>query len=294
MDREKEQRAIQYLKTFEPKSEPYYLCYSGGKDSDCIRILAELAGVKHDIVHNHTTVDAPETVRYIRSIPKIEISYPELTMWQLIVKKKMPPTRLARYCCEKLKERGGMGRIKVTGVRWDESTSRKESGGFVKIIGKKATTLKAAEEQGVDYRQTKQGGIVLNNDNAETRRFVEHCYRTTSTMVNPIVDWSEADVWEFLHYYGCQSNPLYQCGENRIGCIGCPMQNFKGMKRDFAKYPKYRALYVRTFDKMLLARKEAGLETDEAWSDGEHVMRWWVGDNPQQITLFDYYEIEEF
>lgn len=271
MDREKEQRAIQYLKTFEPKSEPYYLCYSGGKDSDCIRILAELAGVKHDIVHNHTTVDAPETVRYIRSIPKIEISYPELTMWQLIVKKKMPPTRLARYCCEKLKERGG----------------------FVKIIGKKATTLKAAEEQGVDYRQTKQGGIVLNNDNAETRRFVEHCYRTTSTMVNPIVDWSESDVWEFLHYYGCQSNPLYQCGENRIGCIGCPMQNFKGMKRDFYKYPKYRALYVRAFDKMLLARKEAGLETSEAWSDGEHVMRWWVGDNPQQITLFGYYEIEE-
>lgn len=293
MDREKEQRAIQYLKTFEPKSEPYYLCYSGGKDSDCIRILAELAGVKHDIVHNHTTVDAPETVRYIRSIPKIEISYPELTMWQLIVKKKMPPTRLARYCCEKLKERGGMGRIKVTGVRWEESANRKESGGFVKIIGKKATTLKAAEEQGVDYRQTKQGGIVLNNDNAETRRFVEHCYRTTSTMVNPIVDWSESDVWEFLHYYGCQSNPLYQCGENRIGCIGCPMQNFKGMKRDFYKYPKYRALYVRAFDKMLLARKEAGLETDEAWSDGEHVMRWWVGDNPQQITLFDYYEIEE-
>ena len=293
MDREKEQRAIQYLKTFEPKSEPYYLCYSGGKDSDCIRILAELAGVKHDIVHNHTTVDAPETVRYIRSIPKIEISYPELTMWQLIVKKKMPPTRLARYCCEKLKERGGMGRIKVTGVRWEESASRKESGGFVKIIGKKATTLKAAEEQGVDYRQTKQGGIVLNNDNAETRRFVEHCYRTTSTMVNPIVDWSESDVWEFLHYYGCQSNPLYQCGENRIGCIGCPMQNFKGMKRDFYKYPKYRALYLRAFEKMLLARKEAGLQTSEAWSDGEHVMRWWVGDNPQQISLFDYYEIEE-
>lgn len=294
MDREKEQRAVQYLKTFEPESEPYYLCYSGGKDSDCIRILAELAGVRHDIVHNHTTVDAPETVRYIRSIPKIQISYPELTMWELIVKKKMPPTRLARYCCEKLKERGGTGRIKVTGVRWEESASRKESGGFVKILGKKATTIKAADEQGIDYRQTRQGGIVLNNDNAETRRFVEHCYRTTSTMVNPIVDWSEADVWEFLHYYGCQSNPLYQCGENRIGCIGCPMQNFKGMKRDFYNYPKYRASYVRTFDKMLLARKEAGLEIGEAWSDGEHVMRWWVGDNPHQITLFDYYEIEEF
>ena len=56
MNKEKEKRAIEYLKAFEPESEPYYLCYSGGKDSDVIRILASLAGVKHDIVHNLTTV----------------------------------------------------------------------------------------------------------------------------------------------------------------------------------------------------------------------------------------------
>ena len=57
MNIEKERRAIEMLKNFEPLSEPYYLCYSGGKDSDCIRILAELAGVKCDITHNHTTVE---------------------------------------------------------------------------------------------------------------------------------------------------------------------------------------------------------------------------------------------
>ena len=32
--------AIEQLKMYEPETEPYYLCYSGGKDSDCIRILA--------------------------------------------------------------------------------------------------------------------------------------------------------------------------------------------------------------------------------------------------------------
>ena len=103
MNIEKEKRAIEYLKSFEPETEPYRLCYSGGKDSDCIRILASLAGVKHDIVNNHTTVDAPETVRYIRSIPNIQIEYPERTMWQLIEEKGMPPTRLVRYCCSELK-----------------------------------------------------------------------------------------------------------------------------------------------------------------------------------------------
>ena len=94
MDKKKEQRAIQYLRSFQPESEPYYLCYSGGKDSDCIRILAELAGVKHECKHNLTTVDAPETVHYVwDTIGKENVEYPEFTMWQLIVKKKIPPTR---------------------------------------------------------------------------------------------------------------------------------------------------------------------------------------------------------
>ena len=94
--------AIERLKAFEPADEPYYLCYSGGKDSDCIRILADLAGVKHDIVHNLTTVDAPETVRYIKSVPNVQIITPQYSMWQLIEKKKIPPTRLVRYCCDEL------------------------------------------------------------------------------------------------------------------------------------------------------------------------------------------------
>lgn len=253
-----------------------------------------MAGVRHECKHNLTTVDAPETVRYVwKTIGRENIEYPELSMWELIVKKRMPPTRTKRYCCEALKERGGKGRVKVTGVRWEESTSRKESAGLVKIIGKAKTMQKLAEEKQLSYKKTKQGGLVMNNDNSETRRFVENCYRTTSTMVNPIVDWTDTDVWEFLHYYGCRSNPLYECGWSRIGCIGCPMQGFKGMKQDFSVYPKYRAAYVRAFDKMVKARKENGLRTDIAWIDGEHVMRWWVGDDPLQITLSDYLENEE-
>lgn len=289
MNIEKEKRAIKYLKAFEPESEPYYLCYSGGKDSDCIRILANIAGVRHDIEHNLTTVDAPETVRYIKSIPNVNINYPEKTMWQLIVDKKMPPTRMMRYCCAELKENSGKGRMKVTGVRREESKNREENGGFVKIIGKEKTMQKQAEENGLDFKLTKKGGIILNNDNAESRRFIEQCYRTTSTLVNPILDWTEKDVWEFLRFYGCDSNPRYQCGETRIGCIGCPLQGFKGMKKDFREFPKYRAAYVRTFDKMIEARKAEGLTCDEAWKDGEHVMRWWIGDDPRQITLEDYY-----
>lgn len=59
------------------------------------------------------------------------------------------------------------------------------------------------------------------------------------------------------------------------------------MKRDFALYPKYRENYVRAFDRMLKKREEDGMTNTAAWSDGEHVMRWWVGEDPNQITLSD-------
>ena len=296
MNIEKEKRAIEYLRAFQPQTEPYYLCYSGGKDSDTILALAKLADVNFEAVHNLTTVDAPETVQYVRSQPEIQIDKPEKTMWQLIVEEKTPPTRLIRYCCKRLKERGGKGRVKVTGSRWAESLNRKNNQGLVTVIGKPATTAKLAEETNADYRITEKKGLVLNNDNDMNRRFVELCYRTTSTLVNTVVDWTDGDVWDFLCHYGIKSNPLYEvkkingiyrpCGDNRVGCVGCCMQGGCGMKADFVRYPKYRDNYLRAFNRMLKAREAAGLENKMHWTDARNVMMWWVGDDPRQLSLF--------
>lgn len=287
MNKEKEKRAIGYLKTFEPEDEPYWLCYSGGKDSDTVRILGELAGVKCECKHNLTTVDAPETVRYIReTIGKENIILPDETMWELIVRQKIPPTRLNRYCCAVLKEQGGKGRLKITGVRWEESRKRKENAGIIKVIGKPKTRAKEAVENGVKFRISTQGGLILLSDNAKERRFVEMCYRTSNTTLNPIVDWTDEDVWEFLRYYGCESNPLYACGNKRIGCIGCPMSSNR--KRELEHYPTYKSAYIRAFDKMIQERKRCGLMVDERWKDGKSVMKWWVGDDPTQITIDEW------
>lgn len=276
-------KAIQRLKSFEPE-DGYYLAYSGGKDSDCIRILAELANVKHENVHNLTTVDAPETVQYIKSLPDVRIERPRISMWRLIEKKGIPPTRLTRYCCSEFKERYGQGKIVVTGVRWAESVSRSESADVVQIIGKPKTNQRLAEEIGAEYSITNQSGLIMNTDNDENRRMVEMCYRTSKTMINPIIDWTDNDVWKFLNYYGCKSNPLYECGFKRIGCIGCPMAS-KHRYEEFRLYPKYRENYVRAFNRMIKARIANGKTVNSAWRDGEAVMRWWLGEDSTQITL---------
>lgn len=297
--KEKERIAIQRLKAFAPKDgDKYYCCYSGGKDSDCIRILAQLADVPHEIHHCLTTVDAPETVQYIKTIPGVIIdkaTYKDgspKTMWNLIPKKKLPPTRLMRYCCSELKEWGGKGKLKITGVRYAESVRRRQNGGEVKIIGKEKTTQKKLDELGLNFTLTQQGGVVMSLDNEMARDqadFLHHCYRDRSVTVNPIIDWEDSDVWTFLHHYGCEGNPLYQCGEDRIGCIGCPIASTRQQESDFRKYPKFRANYVRAFDRMLKARKDAGMTNKVNWTDGESVMRWWLGDttDPNQLSFFD-------
>ncbi len=120
----KEQVAIERLKQYEPP-EGYYLAFSGGKDSVCIYNLALMAGVKFDAHYSVTGIDPPELVQFIRKeYPTVQREMPDMSIWRWIEKKGLP-TRVSRWCCAKLKERGGEGRIVVTGIRWEESLKRR-------------------------------------------------------------------------------------------------------------------------------------------------------------------------
>ena len=59
-----------------------------------------------------------------------------------------------RYCCAELKERGGKGRLKITGVRKAESLRRLNNNDVVNIIGKPKTVEKTAVEVGIDIKKT--------------------------------------------------------------------------------------------------------------------------------------------
>ena len=116
--------AIDTLKQYEPP-EGYYLAFSGGKDSIVCYDLLKRSGCKFDAHMNLTSVDPPELLAYVKEhYPDVERHRPELTMFQLIVKHKILPTAKVRYCCAELKERGGSGRLVVTGIRKAESNRR--------------------------------------------------------------------------------------------------------------------------------------------------------------------------
>jgi phosphoadenosine phosphosulfate reductase len=103
----------------------YYLAFSGGKDSIVLHEISRRSDVKFDAHYSINTVDPPEVVQFIRrEYPHVSMDRSEWTMWELLVKKSMPPTRLVRYCCEHLKESGGDGRVVLLGSRAAESAGR--------------------------------------------------------------------------------------------------------------------------------------------------------------------------
>jgi len=131
---------------------------------------------------------------------------------------------------------------------------------------------------------------VLNDDNGESRRTVENCYRTRKTLVNPIVDWTDEDVWQFIHENKIPYCSLYDAGKERLGCIGCPMNTKR--EDDFLEYPTYKRAYIRAFDKMIARRIEKGLKS--AWETGQECFDWWINDktsgadDPNQVSIEDY------
>ena len=118
--------------------------------------------------------------------------------------------------------------------------------------------------------------MVLNNDNDETRRLVEQCYQKTKTTLNPIIDWTDDEVWEFIREYAVPYCKLYDEGFTRVGCIGCPMNTHAS--EEFDRWPKYREQYVRSFEKMIMEIERRGVLRKEglSWINGEAVMEWWL------------------
>lgn len=284
-----EKKAIERIKMASEMSlyhygKPLVCTYSGGKDSDVMLELFKRSGVPFEVVNSHTTVDAPPTVYHIRKVFSelelqgiyCEIDYhtqpngSRITMWNLIPGKLMPPTRLVRYCCSVLKETYGNGRFISTGVRWDESSRRREWGS----ISAPGIRLHATDE------------IMLMNDNDTKRKLIEQCDMKGKMVVNPIIDWTHRDVWDYIYSERIATNTLYECGYDRVGCIGCPMAS-KHRWKEFADFPTYKKAYILAFDKMVEERKRRGKNT--VWKSGKEAFLWWMEDKniEGQMNLFE-------
>ncbi len=215
-------------------AEGYWLAFSGGKDSQCIYHLAQEAGVRFEAHYNATTVDPPELVRFIKR------EYPDVAI-------DKPALNMRQLIV----------REGVPPTRRMRYCCRflKERGGAGHLV---VTGVRWAESTS---RQNK-------------RQMNEVCTAEHKRVLNPIIDWSDRQVWQFIQSRQLPYCSLYDEGFTRLGCVGCPMGNRPQQLRQFARWPHYERLYLRTFADMLDHRRERGLVTQ--WHTAQEVMDWWT------------------
>ena len=252
----------------------YCVCTSEGKDSRVLGHLMRRAGVRHFYMHNITGIDPPELVYFQRAnfqayrdlgYLTYDVMY-QYSMWALCRKKRMLPTRRARFCCESLKERdiveSGKA-IKCLGVRKFESVKRMSSRDEIEIVlGKKSK--------------------VFPWDNVEARREFEMCYRDHSKRINPIARWSVDEIWNYSKDANLEQCSLYQEGFDRLGCIGCPFTRKEKRELEFKRWPKFKEQYIRTAQHIVDIQISLGKTEKWTLKTGQEYFDWWMQDRTQE------------
>lgn len=231
---------IMRVQNFEPP-EGYYFADSGGKDSEATRLILILAKSKYDAHFNITGTDPPEVVRHIQEYhPETVFEKPLISMWRGIEAKGLP-RRNARWCCEKLKEHTGHGRIVVTGIRWQESPRRSDRH---MIEVSRWDRSKRFLHPLIDWKRTDVWDFLKMHQ-------VPYCS---------------------LYDEGATGRYRGNGDFKRLGCVLCPMGTAKQAIKDINRWPKIAAAWERAARRFY----DRHTEGTQKYATFEDFWKWWL------------------
>ena len=126
-------------------------------------------------------------------------------------------------------------------------------------------------------------GVKKSDSTARRKALVHSCRKKGTTVVNPLLNWCDDEIWDYIKTRGMKYCELYDQGFSRLGCIGCPMAGPKKQRAEFERWPKFRDAYLRAFGRMIEVRKRLhpGKEYRVLWNTPEEVMSWWLKEDPR-------------
>lgn len=225
----------------------YYLAFSGGKDSQCLYHITKIAGVKFKAHMNLTSVDPADVIRFVRvQYPDVELIKPADSIFNAAIKKGILPTMRVRWCCAIYKETAGAGKVTLTGIRHKESVRRARRNEVEVNNYQYSGTFEGLS----DYRKERnkkrkpcKGTFSIINVDGE--REIGCIRGKESLIVNPIIEWTEKDVWTFLDTLEIKHCNLYDEGFHRIGCILCPMSSHRQKLTEMKRWPHVKRGWIR-------------------------------------------------
>ncbi len=197
-----EKEAISYIKeacsTYDRRD--LLVSFSGGKDStvtsDLVLRALNTAQIAH--IFGDTTLEFPETLAYIKRFRK---EHPKTLIMTAENKEKDfmelcrligPPSRVMRWCCTIFK----------TGA-----------------ITRKIQSMFRGKDHIVTFYGIRRSESVSRS---KYERESDSPKITKQTVISPIIDWYDSDIWLYLFTRKIDFNDAYRLGYTRVGCWCCP------------------------------------------------------------------------
>lgn len=239
-------KAVPLALRYDP-DKGFFVGFSGGKDSQALYHMMQLCDVPMHAYFSPTSIDPAENIHFIRkNYPEVEFTKLDKSIFEVFKQMKVLPSMRIRWCCAYFKEKGGEGKVVCTGVRKSESVKRSKRN-EIEVSGRKFSGHMDEFEQWQEKRIRKKVKNINQDQFSDAKQTEVRCINgKDKILLNPIIEWSEEDVWEFLNKVvevpHCE---LYDEGYTRIGCVGCPMATTKNQIKQFLRWPHVKEKWIR-------------------------------------------------
>lgn len=252
--------AFEYIRglTQNKNESDMFVSFSGGKDSTVTSHLVRSALSDKTIIHIYgdTTLEYPTSEEYIKRFRKDNPAVPLLVAknrdqdFNNLCEVIGPPARMLRWCCTVFKTGAITKKIDAT------FKDSKQIITFQGIRRNESLARSKYEKESNDSKIKKQ------------------------LAVNPIIDWTDFDVWLYILSNNVDFNDAYRQGFTRVGCWCCPNNSswseFLSAIYMNDRYTEFRELLYK------FARKIGKPDWKEYIDDGEWKKR--QGGNGLEIS----------
>lgn len=242
------EEAVHFVQQYKDKYsvEDMMVSFSGGKDSTVTSHIVNRALGTNKVLHvfGDTTLEFPYTLEYKKRFNKNEESQGVRVLTAKNREKNFeelcevvgPPSRVMRWCCTVFKT----GAIQKT-----ISSAFKDKNNILSFQG------------------------IRHNESASRSKYERESESpkiSKQTVVSPIIDWIDYDVWLYILTTKIDFNYAYRLGWTRVGCWCCP--NNGGWSEFLAKVHMYDQ-YMHWHDLLVDFAKQIGKPDPEEYvNDG--------------------------
>ena len=240
------EEAINFVQNYRDKYEidDMMVSFSGGKDSTVTSHIVNRALGTNKVLHifGDTTLEFPYTLEYRKRFNKNEESHGVRVLTAKNREKNFedlceiigPPSRVMRWCCTIFKT----GAIQKT-----ISSAFKEKNNILSFQGIRHNESISRSK----YERESESSKILKQ-----------------TVVSPIIDWIDYDVWLYILTTKIDFNEAYRLGWSRVGCWCCP---YNGAWSEFLAKVHMYDQYVHWHELLVNFAKKIGKPDPEDYVD---------------------------